>query len=155
VSERLVPALVPDAHPPRAERRLGGPATTPPLAQVPVEPGEASWTYAIARVDRSGRVSEQSIVDTLGWTVDDSLSLTTVGAGIGTYRRAATGWYHLTTRREIRIPGPMRARCGITKGDRLLLAASAVRDTLVVYTMPELDRLLSPHHEANLRGGRR
>ncbi|MEU8634099.1 hypothetical protein AB0C38_18135 [Amycolatopsis sp. NPDC048633] len=35
-------------------------------------------------------------LDTLGWTVDDALSLTTVEAGVGTYRRAATGWYRLT-----------------------------------------------------------
>jgi hypothetical protein len=121
---------------------------------VPSVPVEATWTYAIARVDRSGRVSEQSIVDTLGWTVDHTLSLTTVGSGVGTYRRAATGWYRLTPRREIRIPAPMRARCGITRGDRLLLAASGVHDTLVIYTMPELDQLLSPHHGANLQGHR-
>jgi hypothetical protein len=120
---------------------------------VPSAPDETTWIYAIARVDRSGRVSEQSIIDTLGWTVDDALALDTVGSGVGAYRRAAAGWYRLTPRREIRIPAPMRARCGITKGDRLLLAASAVHDTLVIYTMPELDRLLSPHHKANLQGG--
>ncbi|GLY44507.1 hypothetical protein Amsp01_105300 [Amycolatopsis sp. NBRC 101858] len=154
MAERVVPALIPDIHPPATEHRRGRSTAAPELAQVPSAPAEATWSYAIARVDRSGRVSEQSIVNELGWTADDALDLTTIGASLGTYRRAATGWYRLTARREIRLPAPMRARCGITPGDRLLLAASGVHDALVIYTMPELDRLLSPHHEANLQGGR-
>ncbi|MFF1610401.1 hypothetical protein ACFVYA_21695 [Amycolatopsis sp. NPDC058278] len=153
MSDRIIPALIPDVRPTRTEPRCGRPTAAPDLAQVLAVPSTTTWTYAIARVDRSGRVSEQSIIDALGWTVDDALSLTTVGVGAGTYRRAADGWYHLTPRREIRIPAAMRARCGIAKGDRLLLAACAERDTLVIYTMPELDRLISPHHETAQPGG--
>lgn len=154
MSDRVVPALIPADRPHRTDHRRGRPAKAPDLAQVLTVPSPATWTYAIARVDRSGRVSEQSIVDELGWTVDDALSLTAVGAGFVTYRRAAEGLYYLTPRREVRVPAPVRARCGIVRGDRLLLAACGAQETLVIYTMPELDRLLSPHHAAAQLGGR-
>ncbi|MFJ9786168.1 hypothetical protein ACIRSS_41820 [Amycolatopsis sp. NPDC101161] len=153
--EQLVPALIPsDArvpHPSQHARMT--PSSAPPLADVFPAPTETTWTYAIARVDRSGRISEQSIVDKLGWAPADHLSLTTIGTGIGVFRRAADGWYRLTSRGGFHVPGPVRARCGIRKGDRLLLAAPEAGDALIFYTMPHLNHCLSLQNDRALRGG--
>ncbi len=98
--------------------------------------------------------AEQSIIDRLGWTFEDRLSLTVVGNGTGVFQRAADGWHHLTRRGQIHVPGPMRARCAITKGDRLPLAALNAGDVLVFHTMSQLDHWLSAENERALRGGR-
>ena len=151
MSSPLAGVILPEVNSAARRREVEMPPL--PIGQVMQAPPEAVWTYAIARIDRSGRLSDQSIIETLGWTASDTLSLSTTGSGTGVFRRTTDGWYRLTRRREIHLPAPMRARCGINRGDRLLLAAQQAADTLVVYTMPELERLLSSGHQDAIRGG--
>jgi hypothetical protein len=101
----------------------------------------------MGRLDSSGRVTEQSTVERLRWSATDRLTTTAHGSDAVIIRRDASGAFELSGRRRIRIPSSLRARCALTAGDQVLLAASTHHDVLLVYTMAALDQLLSTHHD--------
>ena len=112
---------------------------SPPL------PG-ATWSYAMSRLDSSGRVTEQSMVARLQWSAADRLTATAHGSDAVIIRRDTSGAFELSGRRRIRIPASLRARCALNAGDQVLLAASTRHDLLLVHTMAALDQLLRNHH---------
>lgn len=52
----------------------------------------------------------------------------------------------MTKQRHLRLPATVRPCCGLIPGDRVLLAADAQRDLLIVHPPATLDDLLNPRH---------
>jgi bifunctional DNA-binding transcriptional regulator/antitoxin component of YhaV-PrlF toxin-antitoxin module len=56
------------------------------------------------------------------------------------------GDYQVTGQGHLRLPAPLRHRCGLGAGDRVLLAADPDRSQLAVYPPAALDNALVPAH---------
>jgi bifunctional DNA-binding transcriptional regulator/antitoxin component of YhaV-PrlF toxin-antitoxin module len=125
-----------------------------PLPELPLVPAPARWAYAISRIDASGRLTEQSMVRVLGWSSGDRYTMTSRGIETVVIRRDPDGAVELADRSRIKVPAPLRARCRIRTGDRVFLAASKPMDTLLVYPMTTLGRLLISDNEALATGSR-
>ena len=78
----------------------------------------------------------------LGWSAGLRLDIHETG-GILTVLRDLEGVYQITTQGHLRLPAPLRHRCGLQTGDRVLLAADPDRSQLAVYPPAALDTLLS------------
>jgi len=107
--------------------------------------------YGLARIDASGRVSDRSMLKTLGWCPGNSLQITVVDSAVVVHPHPA-GIFVVPPRPYLVLPALVRRRCGIHAGDRLLLAADPGPGVLVVHPLAALDELLVAHH-ASLAGG--
>jgi AbrB family looped-hinge helix DNA binding protein len=85
-------------------------------------------------IDASGRVSDRTVIAALQWRPGDRLTITATTQRI-TAHRDPVGMVTLTAKPYIVIPATLRHRCGISTGDRVLLAATPDDDTLHVYPM--------------------
>jgi bifunctional DNA-binding transcriptional regulator/antitoxin component of YhaV-PrlF toxin-antitoxin module len=112
----------------------------------------ADAVYGMSRVDASGRVAGQVITHVLGWRPGDRLTLT-ADAGVVLARRDPYGMVTMPSRCTIAIPAPLRHRCGLWAGDRVLLAALPIEDTLAAYTLAVVDQALQAHHPRPQREG--
>jgi hypothetical protein len=101
-----------------------------------------SAVYGLAALDDRGRVADRVALRALGWsaglrlTVDESRGLLVVYPDAG-------GAAQVTGQGHLRVPAPLRHRCGLHSGDRVLLAADPERHRFVVYPPAALDALLS------------
>jgi hypothetical protein len=116
-----------------------------PLAcPVPVPTAPEDVVYGIGRIDASGRIADRAVTSALGWCSGDRLTLT-ADAGVVTARRDPGGIITLPRRAYITIPAPLRRRCGLEPGDRVLLAAVPGEGTLVVYCLAVVDQAIRAH----------
>jgi hypothetical protein len=97
--------------------------------------------YGIGRIDASGRIADRTVITALGWRAGDRLTLT-ADAGVVTARRDPGGLVTLPARAYIAIPAPLRRRCGLQPGDRVLLAAAPGEDTLTAYCLAVVDQAI-------------
>lgn len=102
-------------------------------------------TYGMGRVDASGRVADRSIVQRLGWMHGDRLDITIV-SGIVLIRPNPDGAFVLSSKPYVIIPAPVRRWCGISAGDKVLLAAAPESGVLVIHTMATLDTMIVNYH---------
>ncbi len=71
-TESIVAAVIPD-------RRSDAELEIPPLPVPDLGPvADGSSAFSMGRIDRSGRIAARSVLDRLGWSRHDRLSLTTV-----------------------------------------------------------------------------
>ena len=97
--------------------------------------------YGLSAVDNRGRVVDRPIMRALDWPPLVALSITeAVGTLIMT--PDPTGPYRVTSQGNVRIPAPLRHRCALAPGDRVLLAADPTAPRLTVYPPAGLDMLL-------------
>jgi hypothetical protein len=138
--------VIPSSGGPAARQRPRGAAGRPlPLARPePVPSAPEDTVYGIGRVDASGRIADRSVTSALGWSGGDRLTLT-AEAGVITARRDPGGMVTLPARAYIAIPAPLRRRCGLQPGDRVLLAAAPGDDTLTVYCLAVVDPAIRTH----------
>ena len=123
--------------PRREERRVLPLASMPPL---PVTP-RTRWAYGLGSVDDRGRVSDLTTPRALGWVPRTGLDFQIIDGLIVVHRRSESGFV-VTGRGHVRLPAPTRRWCGLTAGDRLLLAADLERDRLVLHPPAALNRML-------------
>jgi len=151
IMNRVVSPVIP---PPIAGRRDGGharpdrrPAAALPLANPPPPLSVATGVlYGMGSVDSSGRLCNRAITTALDWRPGDRLTMT-ADTGHVTARRDPTGMIILPHKpAAILIPAALRHRCGIATGDRVLLAATADQDVLVIYPMGAVHRALIDHY---------
>ena len=116
---------------------------------VPATPGTTRMRYGLAAVDLHGRVADRALYDALGWRPGQTLRLTVTDRSVvaapdagGAVRIGATG--------HLRLPAGLRRRCGLTTGDRVLLAADLGARVLVLHPPAALDALLATHHASVL-----
>jgi hypothetical protein len=140
-AQHLTP-VIPPAGVPAARQHARSTAGRPlPLARPePVPPAPEHVVYGIGRIDASGRI----VTSALGWSGGDRLALT-ADAGVVTARRDPGGMITLPRRAYITIPAPLRRRCGLEPGDRVLLAAVPGEGTLVVYCLAVVDQAIRAH----------
>jgi hypothetical protein len=104
-------------------------------------------------LDRGGRIADRAAIGALSWTPGTRLQLNTARTHL-TLCAAIDGALAVKDRRYLWLPAPTRQRLGLRPGDRVLLAAQPVRQTLVVYPPAALDELLTNGRSASAGGGR-
>ncbi len=149
VGDRLVAAVIPSTSPPSVSEAGSGPL---PMVDLVALYRDASILYSMGRVDRSGRVSERSIVSQLGWSPREPLQANVV-SGMVVFQRDPHGPLVLTSRSYVPIPSSIQTRCGLHAGDQVLLVAAPEHDLLVAYTTEALDRMMTRHCESLIEAG--
>ena len=103
--------------------------------------------YGVSAVDDRGRV----VMRALGWSAGLRLDIHET-AGVLTVAIDPDGGYQVTNQGHLRLPAPLRHRCGLKAGDRVLLAADPDRSRMAIYPPAALDPLL-PQRSTEATGG--
>jgi hypothetical protein len=106
--------------------------------------------YGLAAVDDRGRVADRVVMRALGWPAGQRLAIDET-CGVLTAHTDPYGAYQITGQGNLRLPAPLRHRCGLAPGDRVLLAADPERSRLHVYPPAALDNALA--HFTGAAGG--
>ncbi|WP_203919739.1 AbrB/MazE/SpoVT family DNA-binding domain-containing protein [Rugosimonospora africana] len=150
----LVPPIIPKVVPGRHGE--SGPAgrSRPPLpvaALASVSPAAVDTIYALSMVDKSGRVTDRSMVRELGWRPGTRLDIRE-RRGIIVVSPAASGVDSISRQAFLKLPLTVRRWCRIKTGDKVLLAAHHAVGVLVVHPVAALHALLADVHAAAVRG---
>jgi bifunctional DNA-binding transcriptional regulator/antitoxin component of YhaV-PrlF toxin-antitoxin module len=97
--------------------------------------------YGLSALDDRGRLADRTIMQVLGWSAGLRLHIEET-RGLLVIRSHEQGEFHVTGQGHLRVPAPLRHRCGLQTGDRALLTADPRRDQLVVYPPAALDALI-------------
>jgi hypothetical protein len=146
----VVPPLVPAsgrAAVPSVVTLVRGPLPLPTLTPRRI----STVVYGLSAVDDRGRVADRVIMRVLGWSAGLRLDIRETG-GILTVLTDRDGGYQVTSQGHLRLPAPLRHRCGLQAGDRILLAADPDRSRLAVCPPAALDTLL-PQQSTATTGG--
>jgi hypothetical protein len=107
--------------------------------------------YGLSALDDRGRVADRVVMRALGWSAGLRLDIHET-AGVLTALTAPEGAYQVTNQGHLRLPAPLRHRCGREAGDRVLLAADPDRSRLAIYPPAALDTFL-PQQPTAMAGG--
>ena len=110
-------------------------------------PRDASMLYDIGRVDGSGRVASNDIINALHWRPGSKLDVILTPRTI-VIRAAADGPFSVPRRPCIIIPSHARRPHGIKPGDHVLIAAAPDHGLVIVYPLSALDEMISRYHSA-------
>lgn len=124
-----------------------GPLSLPAL----VPRRTSTVVYGLSALDDRGRVADRVVMRALGWSAGLRLDIGET-AGVLTVATDPDGGYQVTNQGHLRLPAPLRHRCGLQAGDRVLLAADPQRSRLAVYPPAVLDTLL-PQQFTDTTGG--
>ena len=122
-----------------------------PLPELAPTAGPVAQACAVASVDARGRISDRSVVRSLGWRAGQRLEIRAVAGSVLVARRD-DGVFALTSQGYLRLPATVRHWCALSPGDRVLVVAEPARDAVAVHTMPILHALLADFH-ARMFGG--
>lgn len=150
--EQLIGALIPVPTPDRPRPR---PAPMPALP-APRQPADASpdeVLIGMARPDRSGRVTERSLLRALRWGPGHRIAVHPQGRML-VIASARAGQHLVGSRGELPLPASARQMCAIVPGQPLLLAVLVAHDLLVIHPASTVARLLTDLHDEAI-GGRR
>jgi hypothetical protein len=98
--------------------------------------------YALTAVDRSGRIAARAILGGLGWAPGTRLAVRERAAVI-TVRPDPCGTCLVDGRGHLTVPLPVRRRCRLAAGGRLLLMADLAAQLLTGYSLGRLGELLT------------
>ncbi len=115
-----------------------GPLPLPSLISVRT----SHLVYGLAAVDDRGRIADRVVLRALGWSAGQRLTIAETG-GMLTVHTDPAGDHQVTNQGHLRIPAPLRHRCGLTAGDRVLLAADPDESRLTIYPPAALDNALA------------
>jgi hypothetical protein len=148
----VVPPLLPAsgwAAAPSVRTLVRGPLPLPLPTLIPRR--RSTVVYGLSAVDDRGRVADRVIMRALGWSAGLRLDIR-VAAGVLTVFTDPEGVYQVTNQGHLRLPAPLRHRCGLKAGVRVLLAADPQRSRLAIYPPAALDTLL-PQQSTDTTGG--
>jgi len=111
-------------------------------------PRDASMLYDIGRVDGSGRVSSNDIVNALHWRPGSRLDVILTPRTI-VISTAPGGQFRVPQRPCIIIPSHARRPHDISPGDHVLIAAAPDHGLVIVYPLSALDEMISRYHSAH------
>jgi len=129
------------------------PAPSQPPSQLPLPglhllPRDASMLYDIGRVDDSGRIASNDIINALHWQPGSELDVILTPRTI-VIRAAPGGLFTVPRRPRIVIPPHARRAHDIKPGNQVLLAAAPDHGLVIVYPLPALDEMISCYHSAH------
>jgi hypothetical protein len=119
-----------------------------PLIELSALPRDGSMRYAIASLDTSGRIADQSTVAAMGWHPGDRLD-TTVIDGILLIRRTSAGAAAVCSKGRIHIPAQTCHQAGLTAGG-VFIAAAPTAGLALIHGLWCLDRMLTLHYRTVL-----
>ena len=128
------------------------PAPAPPASPLPPTglhqlPRDASMLYDIGRVDGSGRLTSNGIINALRWHHGSNLDVIWTSRSI-VIRATLDGLFSVPRRPCIIIPAHARRPHGIKPGDQVLIAAAPDYGLVLVYPLSALDEMISRYHSA-------
>jgi bifunctional DNA-binding transcriptional regulator/antitoxin component of YhaV-PrlF toxin-antitoxin module len=124
------------------------PASPLPLAGLHQLPRDASMLYDIGRVDDSGRIASNDIINALDWRPGSKLDVILTPRTI-VIRSAPGGLFSVPRRPRIVIPSHVRRAHDIKLGDHVLIAAAPDHGLVIVYPLSALDEMISRYHSAH------
>jgi hypothetical protein len=143
-AQGVVASLVlPAARP--ASSQLASPLPLTGLHQLP---RDASMLYDIGRLDGSGRVASNDIINALHWRPGSKLDVILTPRTI-VIRAAPDGLFSVPRRPCIIIPSHVRQPHDIKPGDHVLIAAAPAYGLVIVYPLSALDEMISRYHSAH------
>ena len=110
-------------------------------------PRDTSMLYDIGRVDGSGRLTSNAIINALRWHHGSNLDVILTSRSI-VIRAAPGGLFSVPRRPCIIIPAHARRPHGIKPGDQVLIAAAPDYGLVLVYPLSALDEMISRYHSA-------
>jgi bifunctional DNA-binding transcriptional regulator/antitoxin component of YhaV-PrlF toxin-antitoxin module len=138
-----VPALKMPAIAPSANNRVDSrPAPPVPALPAAIRKRVASSSYALARIDHRGRVTDAAIERALGWPPGTRLNIQETG-GVLVVSADDRGVFTMSSQSHVCLPQPVRRWCHLNTGDQVLLVVGQAADRLIVYPAPRLDELLA------------
>lgn len=133
---------------PAANQRPSPPVSPLPLTGLHQLPRDASMLYDIGRLDASGRVASNSIINALHWRPGSKLDIILTPRTI-VIRAAPDGLFAVPRRPCIIIPSHARRPHDIRPGDYVLIAAAPDHGLVIVYPLSALDEMISRYHSAH------
>jgi bifunctional DNA-binding transcriptional regulator/antitoxin component of YhaV-PrlF toxin-antitoxin module len=133
---------------PAARPETDQPASPLPLTGLHPLPRDASMLYDIGRVDDSGRVASNDIINALHWQPGSKLDVILTPRTI-IIRAAPGGLFTVPRRPRIIIPSHVRRAHDINPGDHVLIAAAPDHGLVIVYPLTALDEMISRYHSAH------
>lgn len=136
--------------------RITAPAHSRPLPSAPIPLGLPSLRapdegdgprLSIAVMDAGGRLQDSGAVAALDWRPGDRLLITVVRTSVVIHRRP-DGVFVMPRKPYVALPAPVRKACGAHAGSRLLLAADADHDVLIVHPEAAVQAMLRAFHIA-------
>jgi hypothetical protein len=121
------------------------PSPLPLVGLLPALHHDTSLTYAITRLDDSGRIYDQATATALDWTPGQRLNIT-AHKHLLTVHADPDGLHTRSPRGCLTIPAPLRAHCGLRPGDQLLLAAAPAHHTPLIHPITALNTMLLDYH---------
>jgi len=104
--------------------------------------------YGIRRVDGSGRVASNDIINALHWRPGSELDVIVTPRTI-VIRTAPGGQFRVPQKPCIVIPSHARRPHDIKPGDHVLFAAAPDHGLVIVYPLAALDEMISRYHSAH------
>jgi hypothetical protein len=126
----------------------------PPVSTLPVATSKrvSSGTYALARIDHRGRVTDAAIERALGWPPGTRLNIQEIG-GVIAVSADDRGVFTRSSQGHVCLPQPVRRWCQLDTGDQVLLVVGQTADRLLVYPAAKLGELVAGSHLAHFGGG--
>jgi hypothetical protein len=133
---------------PAARTAPDQPVSPLPLTSLHPLPRDASMLYDIGRVDDSGRVASNDIINALHWGPGSKLDVILTPHTI-VIRAAPDGLFSVPRRPRIIIPSHVRRAHDIKLGDHVLIAAAPDYGIVIVYPLSALDEMISRYHSVH------
>ncbi|MFJ5599902.1 AbrB/MazE/SpoVT family DNA-binding domain-containing protein [Micromonospora parva] len=115
-------------------------------------PRAGTLVYGLAATDNSGRIADRTVIRALGWGPGTRLHIRET-SGVIVVRLDRQGVFTVTGQGHLHLPAAVRHWCGLTAGDRVLLAANPADGLLVVHPPAALDAMVVAVHADLLGGG--
>ncbi|WP_410596507.1 hypothetical protein [Amycolatopsis sp. lyj-23] len=118
-----------------------------PLRVPALEPlvDSVSAGFALVRVDASGAIASKPTVALLGWRGGTPISFD-VRSGLIVVCAAPDAQRRVPAKLNLVLPARIRARCRVTAGDQVLLAALIEHEVLVIYPQRRLYDMVIAYH---------
>ena len=153
MAEHKVAALIPPRLTGSHAERLGMTGRGRlPIVELPALPRSLSLLYGMGRIDSDGRVSNASIITSLGWRVGDRLQMALVEGSV-LVQRNVSGPFRIGRKPYLVLPVALRRRNRMGAGQQVLLAADRNYDVLVVHPESALDTMIASYHASLSAGG--
>ncbi|OAP20406.1 MULTISPECIES: AbrB/MazE/SpoVT family DNA-binding domain-containing protein [Amycolatopsis] len=114
-------------------------------------PRTSTVAYGLSALDCHGRIADRTVFSALGWEPETRLVVNVTHATV-VIVADPNGTLAMTGHGDLRLPAPVRHRCGLATGDRVLLSAHPDRGVLLAHPPAQLDRLLADAHSTLLDG---